>query len=229
MILSYLDIEIPDNPDGVQAAKYLDDHFRYHTMNCWNGVTSFAHCIKVRCLNIPNDDGLRDRVYEMLEIQQAYDEAGLAWEVFAEKYDYKFQIGTNGRSGGYAVLYKGGIKPSGHLSYCPHCGQRNYELAVEGHDKCGICHAPRKNYTKPPMTVFTMPGQSLSDDWYSNDAPSGPEDIMYFFGIVRDFDIAVEEYIAYFVGFARRHRVEEREVLRAETIKVAVEIEGDDD
>lgn len=228
MKLPYLGIEVPDDPEVATATDYLNNHFLYYTMNSNNGVRSFAHCIKVPHLNISYDDEIKNRVYEMLEIQQAYDEAGLAWEVFAEKYDYKFQIGTNGRSGGYAVLYKGGIKPSGHLSYCPHCGQRNYQLAVEGRDKCGVCHAPRKNYTKPPMTVFTMPGQSLSDDWRSGDAPIGPEDVMYFFGIVRDFDIAVEDFIASFVDFARTHRVEEREVLRPETINVAVEIEADD-
>lgn len=228
MILPYLGIEIPYNPDAVQAAKYLDDHFRYSTMNSWNGIRSFAHCIKVRKLNIPNDDGIRDRVYEMLEIEQAHDEAAAAWEQFQEKYDYSFQIGINGRSDGYAVLYKGGRRPTGHLSFCPQCGQRNFEAVNGADDVCGACHGHRVNYKSPPMTVYTMPGQSLANEWDGLDRPAELEDIMYYFDIVRDFDIAVEEYICNFVEFARTHRVEEREVLRPETIRVAVEDDADE-
>jgi len=38
-----------------------------------------------------------------------------------------YTIGTNGRSGGYLVLYQSRREQTGHLSYCPSCGQRNFK------------------------------------------------------------------------------------------------------
>jgi hypothetical protein len=38
-----------------------------------------------------------------------------------------YTIGTNGRSGGYLVLYQSRRELTGHLSYCPSCGQRNFK------------------------------------------------------------------------------------------------------
>lgn len=42
----------------------------------------------------------------------------------------------NGRSGGYLVLYQGELKPSGYKSYCPRCGQKNYQEATASNNTC---------------------------------------------------------------------------------------------
>lgn len=39
-------------------------------------------------------------------------------EDFNEEHNFQWQTGTNGRSGGYLVLYQGGTKPSGYKSFC---------------------------------------------------------------------------------------------------------------
>lgn len=105
---------------------YLENHFRYDTMNGWNRATSYARCVKFRNINFP-DRNTEDRAYEMLELEETFDDVNYFLNEFAERHNYQYQIGFNGRSGGYLVLYQGGRKDSGHKSYCPSCGQRNFK------------------------------------------------------------------------------------------------------
>ena len=87
---------------------------RYWTMNSWNGVESLAYNLKV--YNVI-DYKLQDKVFELMEAEDFYDEINdLIW-CFDVNHNYEWQAGFNGRSGGYLVLYKGGIKPDG-TKYC---------------------------------------------------------------------------------------------------------------
>jgi hypothetical protein len=40
---------------------------------------------------------------------------------------HHYTICSNGRSGGYLVLHESHLELTGHLSYCPTCGQRNFK------------------------------------------------------------------------------------------------------
>ena len=106
---------------------YLTSHFRYHTMNSWNRSTSYAHCIKVRHLNHVAD--ISDKLYDLIGVQDSYDESLYNYHLrdFEERHNWAWQIGSNGRSGGYLVLYTGGRKDSGHKSRCTMCGQLNFK------------------------------------------------------------------------------------------------------
>lgn len=80
---------------------------RYWTMNSWNGVESLAYNLKV--YNVI-DYKLQDKVFELMEAEDFYDEINeLIW-CFDVSNNYEWQAGFNGRSGGYLVLYKGGIE-----------------------------------------------------------------------------------------------------------------------
>jgi hypothetical protein len=68
----------------------------------------------------------------MLWITDWQEKLSSLLEDFGEKHNWLWQAGVNGRSGGYVVLYQGGIKPSGYKSYCTHCGQKNYQAVPEG-------------------------------------------------------------------------------------------------
>jgi len=88
--------------------EYLDNHFRYYTMNSWNKVTNYARNVKLYTLNIPKED--QDTAYSLLSVEDTE-----IWEIirymmcqFASIYEYKYQMGFNGRSNGYIVLYQGG-------------------------------------------------------------------------------------------------------------------------
>ena len=87
---------------------------RYWTMNSWNGVESLAYNLKV--YNVI-DYRLQDKVFELMEAEDFYDEINeLIW-CFDVNHNYEWQAGFNGRSGGYLVLYKGGIDRDGRR-YC---------------------------------------------------------------------------------------------------------------
>lgn len=102
---------------------YLRDHPRYHTLSSHNLATSYARNIKVTHV-VPDD--LQVRAYEMLDQEDAFWGGQLELDEFAVRHGHAWQIGGNGRSGGYLVLYRGGRKASGHRSVCGHCGQRNF-------------------------------------------------------------------------------------------------------
>ena len=121
--------KILSKPPKSRAAmiKYLAGHFRYDTMGSWNQATSYANCIKVRHLNLTPAQA--EACYAMLDVEMAHDLSGFngALREFDDEHKDVWQIGSNGRSGGYLVLYQGGQKHSGHYSHCTNCGQRNFE------------------------------------------------------------------------------------------------------
>jgi hypothetical protein len=83
---------------------FLRAHRRYHTMNSWNNATSYAHCIKIDHLDgLSRED--RDRCYDGLACEQAF--FNFNDEIFIFGVEHKgWCMGTNGRSGGYLVLYR---------------------------------------------------------------------------------------------------------------------------
>lgn len=104
--------------------QFLGNHFRYDTRNSWNRATSFARNIKLTRIDFP-DSATRNRAYDLLSVEDAFDEFDLILEGFARRHDYSWQIARTGRSGGYLVLSSGGKKDTGYKSFCPSCGQRN--------------------------------------------------------------------------------------------------------
>ena len=141
---------------------FLKKHFRYHTMNSWNRSTSYANNIKLYNIDKPRDID-QDKMWEMLSITEWQEKLSDLLEDFGKKYNWQWQAGINGRSGGYVVLYKGGIKPSGYKSYCTHCGQKNYQDVAEGEiGICGRCEAKaRVNFKQTHMQVFSWPGKDV--------------------------------------------------------------------
>ena len=198
---------------------FLKKHFRYNTMNSWNCSTSYANCIKLHHVEKP-DDVDNDTWYEMLWITEWQEKLSDLLEDFGKKHEWQWQAGINGRSGGYVVLYKGGIKPSGYESYCTHCGQKNYKAVAEGEiGTCGRCDAKvRVNFTKPHMQVFTWPGKDVDmhedfEDWTLSTIRERVE-------LVQDFDRLCDEIVSAFIDICRNYRITEEEILVPKTIKV---------
>lgn len=89
---------------------------KYWTMNSWNRSESLAYNMKV--YNLFNGKAL-DKAFDILnnESHPLFDDIrALCWN-FESKYNHKYQAGFNGRSGGYLVLYTGGINENGSV-YC---------------------------------------------------------------------------------------------------------------
>jgi len=95
--------------------KFLRKHFRYNTMNSWNRSTSYANCIKLHHVDKPEDID-NETWWEMLWVSQWQEKLSDLLEDFGRRHQWQWQAGINGRSGGYVVIYRGGIKPSGYKS-----------------------------------------------------------------------------------------------------------------
>lgn len=81
---------------------------RYYTMNSWNLSKSLAYNLKI--YNVINNN-LQDACYDLMNVDFFYEDyINPLIEDFESKYNYEWQAGFNGRSGGYLVLYTGGIK-----------------------------------------------------------------------------------------------------------------------
>ena len=198
---------------------FLKKHFRYHTMNSWNRSTSYANCIKLHQFDKP-DNINSDTWWEMLWITEWQEKLSDLLEDFSRKYNWQWPAGVNGRSGGYVVLYRGGIKPSGHKSYCTHCGQKNYQAVPEGRvGICGRCDAKaRVNFKQTDMQVFTWPGKEVDmyedfEDWTLSELRERVE-------LVQDFDRLCETIVSEYIDICKNYRITEEEILVPKTIKV---------
>jgi len=198
---------------------FLKNHFRYATMNSWNRSTSYANNIKLYKIDKPADID-EDTFWEMLSITEWQNKLSDLLEEFGRSHNWAWQAGINGRSGGYVVLYRGGIKPSGYKSYCTHCGQRNYQEVPEGQKGiCGRCEAKtRVNYSQPHMQVFTWPGRDT--DMTEDFRDWGMEELRQRIKLVQEFDQLCDSIVSEFIDTCRNYRISEEEIFVPKTIKV---------
>lgn len=202
---------------------FLKGHFRYHTQNSWNCGHSYAVNIKISQLNLTHDQS--DACYNMLSSDEAMQEFIWGLEQLEQETSHAFQAGTNGRSGGYAVLYTGGLKPSGYKSFCTKCYQKNYTSVTENNTRCGVCgEMARKDYDKPHMTSYTD-GRGLDQDAdWDNKEYWDKGQINARFDEVWAFDECVEFACRDFVEFATSHKLVEETVMVPKKVLVAKEI-----
>ncbi len=141
-------------------------------------------------------------------------------EEFGRKHNWQWQAGINGRSGGYVVLYRGGIKPSDYKSYCTHCGQKNYQAVPEGQTGiCGRCDAKvRVNFKQTDMQIFTRPGKDV--DMHEGFEDRTLSDLRERVELVQDFDKLCDEITGAYINLCTNYRVTEEEILVPKTIKV---------
>lgn len=198
---------------------FLAEHFRYHTMNSWNGATSYARCIKIYKLGL--DRETEEHSYAMLEIPDAFDDFSAILHDFAIRHDYAWQAGQNGRSGGYLVLYQGGKKDSGYKTRCDTCFRPTW---YEARQSCQVegCGGMLQPLTAPLWQSFTYSGRGVDDD--VDYESMSHEELCGRVGLVKDFDRTCELAVQAFVGYARSHRIVEQEIMVPQRVKVAVEV-----
>jgi len=199
--------------------KFLKKHFRYNTINSWNRSTSYANNIKLYNIDKP-DDVDSDTWWGLLSISEWQNQLSDLLEDFNRRHEWQWQAGINGRSGGYVVLYKGGIKPSGYKSYCTHCGQKNYQAVPEGEiGICGRCDAKaRVNFKQTHMQVFTWPGKDV--DMHENFESWTLSQLRERVELVQDFDRLCDSIAAEYIDLCKNYRIAEEEILVPKTIKV---------
>lgn len=202
-----------------EMADYLRSHFRYSTMNSWNQATSYACNLKIHRLGLHPE--IEAKLYDMLDTQEFYFARQDLMDLFNEQHQYRWQVRFNGRSGGYLVLYEGGIKPTGHLSYCTCCGQRNYRSVKDTNNICGACgQAARVDYKVPPKQPFTYPGRGIDmDDNYEEWSISDLRDRVK---LVQELDSLADDLVSQAIQMAKQYTVVEEEILVPQTRRVLV-------
>jgi hypothetical protein len=201
--------------------KYLTEHFRYNTMHSWNRSTSYARNVKLHKLSM--DAQTRDRAYELLDVSGAFGEVNALIEAFERKHDWTWQVGFNGRSGGYLVLYQGGRKESDYKTRCSACGKLTwYEIEQSCH--MDGCEGTLEILEEPVYQTFTYPGKGTDDD--ADFSEWTDDDLRERVTLVRDFDRLCDACIRSFIHFAKTYAVEEQEILVPKTVKVAVKIKS---
>lgn len=105
----------------------IGKRIRYWTMNSCNESKSLAYNMKIYNI-FPRK--YQDAVYAFMDSPEAYSGVNKLIHTFEHKYNYKWQAGFNGRSGGYLVLYSGGIRDG--VPYCqPGLGIEDDEVPTE--------------------------------------------------------------------------------------------------
>lgn len=216
--------------------EFLINHFRYDTMNSWNSSTSYANNVKLHKLGLPNE--IEKKAYDLLETEECRDELQLLLNDWGRSYEYRWQVGFNGRSAGYLVLYTGGTRNSGYKSYCIKCGQRNYKKAPpanptqEEHiglqeytldNRCGRCGSyARVNYEKEPVQTYTNPGINIDmcEDFFDWDMNALRERVK----LVQDFDLLCDNLLANLVEMCEQYDVVEKEIFVPTKIKILKEV-----
>jgi len=103
------DVDLQDRADMIE---FLTEHFRYPTMNYWNQSTSYANCIKL--MRLPLSCTQRDKAFDLLQVDYLWeDHLSPILNDWEQEYKHAWTIGTNGRSGGYLVLYRGETREDG--------------------------------------------------------------------------------------------------------------------
>ena len=103
---------------------FLQGHCRYDTMRSWNRLTSYANNIKIHRLGLSSEQEYK--AYEMLGVDY-WEDIRDPIDDFTHEQNHRYTMGLNGPSGGYLVLHASALELTGHLSYCPDCGQRNFK------------------------------------------------------------------------------------------------------
>lgn len=107
-----------DKRSRVKMIAFLQNHFRYSTMNSWNNMTSYANCVKLSNLQIPSELSIKAYDFICAECDEYNNDIEIMRHEFYNKTGYT--IGFNGRSGGYIVLYDTKLDDNDQVCILPH-------------------------------------------------------------------------------------------------------------
>ncbi len=193
-----------------EMTAFLENHFRYYTMNSWNRVDSYACNLKIDRLGLSFD--IVNKLFDLLNCQEFFYFQRQMMENFNKAHQYRWQVGMNGRSGGYLVLYEGELRSTEYLSYCTECGQRNYKSVLDSGKICGKCgKSSRIDYKTPPTMAVTFPGRGVDmDEDFSEWSMSELRDRVI---LVQELDSLADEMVSQAVQLANHYDVVEEEIL----------------
>jgi hypothetical protein len=194
----------------------LTGHFRYNTMNSWNRSTSYANCIKIHRLELTS--GLLTKAYEMIGCSEIYDVFNRLIRDWADAHDWEWQAGFNGRSGGYLVLYRGGLDwKNAKTAKCDRCGKLTWHKQAT---PCTseYCGGTLQVLERPVPQIFSQPGKSVDqdEDFSEWDIESLRERVQ----LVQEFDRLCDQIVDEFIHFCRNYDVVDTDILVPKRVKI---------
>jgi hypothetical protein len=192
---------------------FLSSHFRYDTMGSNNASTSYANKIKLHTLPLPED--IKNIAYDMIQMDEWQDRVGMMFSDFAHEHDHRWQVGCNGRSGGYVVLYQGyKEKDTFSKSRCPRCGiKTGYEPGKE----CQKCHnAKLLPYDGYKIGAYFGRSTDMNEDFETWDIYALKARVK----LVQEFDELCDNLVNEFIDACRQNTIEDETVMVPKQIKV---------
>lgn len=197
-----------DKTSRPAMAGFLMDHFRYHTMNSWNRSRSFANCIKVTELDLPDD--VQRVMFDALDHEHLHDELQPVLDAFSERWNHNYGIGFNGRSAGYLVLYGMDCKDSGFESQCGHCHsllKTKVDPRLEPIGLCPRCRRPQVRNLKKRVLRYSLNCKGYGEDFYLSDLMDEEqyslETLADEVTFIQDFDKTCSDYVEGFIDWCR--------------------------
>jgi hypothetical protein len=84
-----------DKRSREEMTAYLSGHFRYDTMNPWNGCTSYACNLKI--YNLGFERSVEEKLYNMLQTSEFSESLNDQLRDFGEEHNFNWQAALNGR------------------------------------------------------------------------------------------------------------------------------------
>jgi hypothetical protein len=195
---------------------FLSGHFRYDTMNSWNRATSYANCIKVHRLDLTREQ--LDKAWGMLDMPEVFDAIHWILQDWAAEREWRWQVGFNGRSGGYLVLYQGGMDCKiAKTAQCDVCGKLTWHKEDVPCTSKG-CQGTLTVLDKPRPQIVTYPGRGLDqgEDFEEWSMDSLRERVK----LVQEFDRLCDDVVAEFMRYCEEYVVVEKDIMVPKTVKV---------
>ena len=195
---------------------FLLNHYRYDTMNSWNASTSYANKVKVYNV-IPSE--LQNKVFELMETEELYLSLNDLIDNWNFENNYSYQAGFNGRSGGYIVMYEGGIEYKTIFKFDNPRNDRDY---ADGYGWLSIEEAKEKGlYKKQIKKIHSYPGRSIDqnedfEEW-------SIEDLKNRVKLVQSFDKLCDDIVNETIFMAENCKVVDEEYTITKTRKVIAE------
>ena len=182
---------------------FLTQHARY---SLGPGRSTYAHDVKVYHLGLPTD--LEHKAYQALGVAQIDAELTDLRRAWWVHHQYRYDAAFEGRSGGHLVLLATTTRPAEWQSYCPRCGQKNFQALRDGETgQCGRCRQmTRINITwrQAPLRAGVHPVDP-GEDW----ADWSMDDLRARVALVQDFDAFADALRDTFITLLRDHDIGE--------------------
>lgn len=195
---------------------FLKGHNRYHTMNSWNRAMSYANCVKIHRLDLTREQ--MDKAWAMLDMEEVFDAIHGIIQDWSVEHDWRWQVGFNGRSGGYLVLYQGGLDyQNARSAQCDTCGKltwhkENVPCTTQG------CTGTLKVLEKARPQITTYPGRGTDEledfqEWSIDQLRDRVK-------LVQEFDKLCDAVVTEFLHFCEDFTIVEKDIMVPKTIKV---------